>query len=255
MELPSTITLRKRVISVGSLADLLQNLKNDAKNHGSQTWFRGQSDFTWKLQPSFLRKSKSISEFTLISRFKQSAALLINKAPTSYFDWLFQMQHHGVPTRLLDWTESALSALYFAVEDDNYLTNDGALWILYPTDLNKNANIYSDEHAYIPSFEDIVLKNYDPETFHQDKTTKLLPIAAIATRNNPRMQAQLGVFTISHRDERPIEDIGDKTHILKYKIPASKKKNIRKELELLGITKFQLFPELTSIGEIIKKNL
>lgn len=66
------------------------------------------------------------------------------------------------------------------------------------------------------------------------------------------MQAQLGVFTISHRDKTPIEEIGDQTHIWKYKIPASKKKIIKNELALLGITKFQIFPELSSIGEIIR---
>jgi hypothetical protein len=62
----------------------------------------------------------------------------------------------------------------------------------------------------------------------------------------------LGVFTISHRDKTPIEEIGDKKHIWKYKIPADKKNIIKSELELLGITKFQVFPELSSIGEIIK---
>ena len=78
-------------------------------------------------------------------------------------------------------------------------------------------------------------------------------MAAIATRNNPRMQAQLGVFTISHRDKTPIEEIGNKKHVWKYHIPKTKKSIIQKELALLGITKFQLFPELASIGEIIKK--
>ena len=164
------------------------------------------------------------------------------------------MQHYGVPTRLLDWTESALTGLYFAVENEKFSRVDGALWVLLPTELNKHSNIYSDEHFYIPSFEDKILKNYDPETYYQDKTSKLLPLAAIASRNNTRMQAQLGVFTISHRENIPIENIGDQKHIWKYNIPSSRKKEIKKELALLGFTKFQLFPELVSIGEIIKLN-
>jgi FRG domain len=244
--------MRKPLKNLGSISDLLKNLKKDANDYDGQIWFRGQSAFSWKLQPTFLRKDKNISEFTLITKFKQNASLLIDRIPSNYFDWLFQMQHHGVPTRLLDWTESALTALYFAVEDSSSIKKDGALWILLPTELNKNANIYSDEYSYIPSFEDIVLKNYNPEVFHQEKNTKLLPVAAIASRNNTRMQAQLGVFTISHRDKSPIEDIGDRKHIWKYKIPAAKKKAIKNELALLGITKFQVFPELSSIGEIIR---
>lgn len=245
--------MRKRLKNISSISDLLKNLKKDTEDYNGQIWFRGQSTFSWKLQPTFLRKDKNVSEFTLITKFKQNASLLINRPPLNYFDWLFQMQHHGVPTRLLDWTESALTALYFAVEDTESIRKDGALWVLLPTELNKNANIYSDENHYIPSFEDIVLENYNPEVFHQEKNTKLLPVAAIASRNNTRMQAQLGVFTISHRDKTPIEEIGDKNHIWKYKIPASKKTIIKNELALLGITKFQVFPELSSIGEIIKK--
>ena len=245
--------MRKPLKTVSSIADLLKNLKKDAADYKGQIWFRGQSVLNWKLQPTFLRKDKNITEFTLITKFRQNASLLIQKAPSNYFDWLFQMQHHGVPTRLLDWTESALTALYFAVEDDKNIGKDAALWILLPTELNKNANIYSDENFYIPSFDDIVLKNYNPEIFHQEKNTKLLPVAAIASRNNSRMQAQLGVFTISHRDKTPIEEIGDKKHIWRYKIPKAKKKAIKSELALLGITKFQVFPELTSIGEIINK--
>lgn len=243
--------MRKPPKTLSSVADLLKYLKKDGSDYDGKIWFRGQSVSSWKLQPFFLRKEKSISEFTLITRFKQNASLLIQRSPSNYFDWLFQMQHHGVPTRLLDWTESALIALYFAVErhDDE----DGALWILLPTELNRNANIYSEESFYIPSFEDVILKNYDPEIFYQDKVSQLFPIAAIATRNNPRMQAQLGVFTISHRDKTPIEEIGNKQHIWKYIIPKDKKEELKKELQILGITKFQLFPELSSIGEIINK--
>ena len=245
--------MRKTTKNVNSLADLLKHLKRDTVDYPGQIWFRGQTVSTWKLQPSFLRKDKSATEFTLINKFKQSASLLIERTPATYFDWLFQMQHHGVPTRLLDWTESALTALYFAVENNEHNNKDGALWILLPTELNRYSNIDSDEADFIPSFDNSeVLGNYDPLVFNREKVTKLLPLAAIATRNNPRMQAQLGVFTISHREKTPIEEIGNKQHILKYIIPKLKKKEIIKELELLGITKFQLFPELSSIGEIIK---
>lgn len=247
--------MKKNVKLVRSIADLLKHLKKDRGIFkDQQVWFRGQSEFNWKLRPSFMRGSKGKTEITLITRFKQNAALLIDKLPINYFDWLFQMQHHGVPTRLLDWTESALTALYFAVENEKHFENDGAFWILLPTELNKYANIDSDEANYIPSFEDVFLENYNPQSLHREKISKLLPVAAIASRNNTRMQAQLGVFTISHRDETPIEDIGNKKHILKYKIPASMKKKIKDELATLGITKFQIFPELSSIGEIIKND-
>lgn len=246
--------MRKRTKNVNSISDLLRFLKTDTADYEGQIWFRGQSVSSWKLKPTYLRRKNNASEFTIISRFKQNASLLISHPPLKYFDWLFQMQHYGVPTRLLDWTESALTALYFAVEDESHSRSDGALWMLLPTELNKNAKIYSDENFYIPSFDDEILLSHNPETLNREKTTRLLPLAAIASRNNSRMQAQLGVFTISHRDDTPIEEIGDCKHIWKYVIPRGKKKSIKKELSLLGLTKFQLFPELTSIGEIIKAN-
>jgi hypothetical protein len=82
-----------------------------------------------------------------------------------------------------------------------------------------------------------------------------LPIAAIATRNNPRIQAQLGVFTISHKRKIPVEDIEGEPHAIKYVIPSSAKKNISEELHRLSIGKFQVFPELSSIGEKLTERL
>jgi hypothetical protein len=65
----------------------------------------------------------------------------------------------------------------------------------------------------------------------------------------------LGVFTIHHRDPIAIENIGNRKHIMKYVIPSNCKKEIMQELKVLGITKFQLFPELSSIGENIRSEI
>ena len=181
--------------------------------------------------------------------------MLIDRQPTDSFDWLFLMQHYGVPTRLLDWTESPLVALYFAATEEKYSDKDGALWLLKPTELNKDASIFGSEEFFIPSFDDVELTNYSIETLEQNPRQKLSPIATIATRNNPRIQSQLGVFTIHHQDERPIEQIGDTDHVIKYVVPEGSKPSIREELRLLGYNKFQLFPELSSIGDIIKETL
>jgi hypothetical protein len=236
---------------IKSISDLVTNLKNDFNKYDGTLWFRGHSNETWKLLPHYLRLKKPPSEMTLLTKFKQNAIMLLNHKPTDNFDWLFLMQHYGVPTRLLDWSESSLVALYFCVNEIKDYKKNGALWILKPKELNLKANIDSKEKNYIPSFEEDYLKNYSVESLQQETSSKLLPMATIATRNNIRIQAQLGVFTISHRDRTSIEEIGDKNHIKKYIIPSGSKKNILHELKLLGITKFQIFPELSSIGEII----
>ena len=61
--------MRKKQKNITSLADLLKHLKKDTIDYSGQIWFRGQTVSTWKLQPSFLRTDKNISEFTLISKF------------------------------------------------------------------------------------------------------------------------------------------------------------------------------------------
>lgn len=60
------------------------------------------------------------------------------------------------------------------------------------------------------------------------------------------------MFTIDHRDKTPIENIEDKKHVWRYIIPNKYKKTIKEELQLIGVSKFQLFPELSSIGDSLK---
>lgn len=239
--------LEREIVSIQSL---LEALDGDNVGYPGAVWYRGQSDSGWTLTPGYLRLKAPPSEATLLKRFKQSAAMLIDMPPRVAFDWMFLMQHYGVPTRLLDWSESPLVALYFALENKD---TDGALWLLRPSELNKNARIHNrDEEGYIPSFEDPELENYTVDSLAQNKRIQLFPVATIATRNNPRIQAQLGVFTIHHLDNVPIESIGDSGHVIKYVIPRAAKELLSKQLVLLGYSRFQLFPELASIGEIIK---
>ncbi len=242
---------------IGSVQDLLVALAEDNNNYSGAIWYRGQADIDWHLTPGYLRLDAAPSESTLIKKFKQSAAMLVKSTPKESFDWLFLMQHYGVPTRLLDWSESPLVGLYFAIENHaEHEDTDAALWSLRPSEMNKNAGINNaDEEFFIPSFEDTELLNYSVEALAQNTRTQLMPLATIATRNNARIQAQHGVFTIHHHENIAVENVGDSSHVIKYTIPNASKENILKQLHLLGVTKFQLFPELASIGDIIKGEL
>lgn len=245
------------VVEIKSVGDFLSFRADEQWEPRRPAWFRGHASSTWKLVPGYYREKRSISETTLVARFKQSAAMLAELQPKDDYDWLFLMQHYGVPTRLLDWSESPLVALYFAVDGVDQTGGEGAaLWRLDPTLLNKNASIVNqDEEYYIPSFEDEELEGYTPKSVSVGRKMELYPVATLATRNNARIQAQLGTFTIHHNKVVPIEEIGDGSHVTKFILPSYAANRILSELRDLGINRFSMFPELSSVGSLIKDSL
>src|SRR4051812_45507677 len=86
--------------TIRSLTDLVAALRDDLRGHTGPVWYRGHSKHDWKLVPGFHRLKKPASETGLINKFRQNANLLVEQPPKSDFDWLFVMQHYGVPTRL-----------------------------------------------------------------------------------------------------------------------------------------------------------
>src|SRR5206468_3187827 len=91
-------------------------------------WWRGQADREWELVPSVHRPEFRNHEDCLTQDFIRRARTRFGDCPPegAWPDWLILMQHHGLPTRLLDWSESPLVAIYFAVTE--LADKDGALW-------------------------------------------------------------------------------------------------------------------------------
>ena len=187
-------------------------------------------------------------ELPAIKRFKQNADAFLARVPRDDWEWIFLMQHHRGLTRLLDWTESPLVALYFALAGAADEAS-AVVWCLDPMELNRKSGHRRRFDRDILAFGiDEVLNGYLPDRVGENQGAELLPIAAIGPRNSRRMIAQSGTFTIMHRQRVAIEDVPDQDHVWRLVIPAAHKANLRAELRLLGFNEFMLFPELETLA-------
>jgi hypothetical protein len=169
-------------------------------------------------------------------------------------------QHYGLPTRLLDWSQSPLSALFFAIENDQYVYNHdddcSVIWCLNPTALNEKSR-FVDDYTIIPN---IIDDNSSLQTNLTQKygvgvtlTQQIYPIALICPSSNHRINAQKGVFTLFPLNALPLEQMEGADDILcKVTIDRSDKYEIKKQLFDIGITYSNIYPDLDSICRDIK---
>jgi hypothetical protein len=176
-------------------------------------------------------------------RFMLKAHTRYGQCPTErdYAGWLFLMQHYRLPTRLLDWTESAMIAAFFAVND--HPEEDGALWALNPFALNANQirknSILSAIGSTLPIFRAPFV----------EKSSEQSVTAAVAGRElDIRMLIQQSVFTI-HGTVTPIEAIPGADNFTRWLlVPADSKALIRRQLRTLGVSLHTLFPDLEHLA-------
>jgi hypothetical protein len=212
-------------------------------------WFRGQNSSQNPLLPGLYRmKNLPQYEFNWRNDFKQKALPFLSDTtfahPSSNWDWYILMQHYGLPTRLLDWSEGSLIALYFALsykrDDDE---SNPCVWMLNPFKLNELTLKRAD--VFIHSEE--VLKLY-VEGIDDGKLMPQYPAAVQPSFNSKRIVVQKGCFTVHGRDRTPLEQIsGLDLHLKKIEISYEESELIKADLVLGGITETMLFPELGSL--------
>ena len=241
----------------------------------TKSWFRGHPKTYNNLIPRIFRgfyrddiylKFRPYYEMTAIERFKRIAPALNSNVPgrDDDLEWLILMQHHGTPTRLLDWTENILVALYFAVKCSP--RDDGEIWALYPDELNKLSKIQG-----TPLSKNSYLQYLVKEAYYEENSKSILlkslklknipryPIAFYPTLNFFRMVVQSSTFTIHPIPEKgnQIQDLlkGNKKLLAHYIIPAKYKQDLLKNLNLLEIKHYRLFPNLDSLSQDIISEL
>jgi len=238
--------------NIQTVGEFVTELRNTAQD--GLVWFRGQPNLDWSLLPNIARPLEGKpdglmdQELAAIKRFKQNADAFLNRVPRDEWEWIFLMQHHRGLTRLLDWTESPLVALYFAL-GEGHEDEDAVIWCLDPMALNEKSGHRRKFDRDVLAFGiDVALDNYLPDRLGGDAGAELLPVAAIGPRNSRRMIAQSGTFTIMHHKRVGIEEVDDANHLWRLIIPAAQKLNLRAELRLIGFSDFLLFPDLETLA-------
>ncbi len=228
-----------------SIAELLAAARAAEQRFGAQLWYRGHARNGWRLVPTAHRRPP-ILETQLLHHFRLRAPSLASTCPAhgDYAGWLPLMQHYGLPTRLLDWTESLLVAAYFAVSDESATAEDGAVWMLAPGNLNRLSF-----GELIPFLTDERVRPVVAEAFgDRFDRPSTEAVAVLAPRTDSRMLAQLGNYTI-HRSREPIDGSPNVDQFAaRIVVPASARDQLRAELSIAGIRRASLFPDLTNLA-------
>lgn len=140
----------------------------------------------------------------------------MDQIPSSPWELYALMQHHGLPTRLLDWSRSPLHALYFALSQEQESAEPRVVWVLPPHELNASTiavpSVYCPgvlQTRWIESDKGSVknLDAYLPDALDPLDHGQLprFPMAIETPWSHPRVRAQYGCFTIHGKLDDPLQ--------------------------------------------------
>lgn len=260
------------VKEIRSLEEYVSYLGGIQRAVKGSLWYRGCGKSTYKLKPSLYRHTltKTIGGFlaleaTLLARFKQRSIPFHSNAPTDPWHWLFLMQHYGVPTRFLDWSESPLMALFFAVTSASHVlgrsgqpvfASDAAVWLLDPARWNERSVDLSGFRGAVLTTDHPMAGSYQP--VGDERTMKPYPIALYGAHNSQRIVAQRGVFVCFGKDLRSMEQmyrsVNFPRHCLrKVIVRRGRLPAIYRSLLNHGLTDSVAFPDLDGLAREIKR--
>jgi hypothetical protein len=232
-------------------------------------WFRGQRDASWNLTPKLYRdrgfkevKADDVED-EIREEFIKRAPIMCESLPNGTerreeWEWYFMMQHFGAATRLLDWTEGALIALYFAIKTHDGKGPDAAVWVLDPYRLNKS--VIGKEWVIPPSAPGIgtagcvaKVEKWLPARFTKLAGLPREPVAVEPMHVARRISSQHSCFTIHGTDKHAFDKLQRKKDgcLIKIAIQASGINAIKRELRIYGINETTIFPDLDGLGRSI----
>jgi hypothetical protein len=222
--------------------DFLENVRNARKQLGNPeiVWYRGHSSGEWKLIPSLHRLTIGLDREKALFEDFYRLSLLMSKKWDNDWETLFDMQHYGVPTRLLDWTETLGVAVAFAVLDHHASHGDLAIYILDPVKLNKKSGLRKIKEIPDNKFE------YKAVYWNSDPFSATFPIAIAPPFQNARMLAQSGTFTIHGSEGGAVEDLVPDA-VIKVQLPESTLQGAYEFIEYADLNPHKIYPDLLGI--------
>ena len=251
----------------------IQQMQREAKQQGHSLWYRGHRDAKWSLKSSIHRRVdhsfdsvgfrapeesriallRELSK-SLFHRFKARSVHLLAPHERSPWGTVFAMQHLGLPTRLLDWTESFPCALYFA-HLRRSSKEDAAVFVLRPERLNNLA--VGQEALVFLDVEINMAQTFNSYVYHPamlpnpaspSKENDLETVAVAPVWTNSRMLAQRAAFALCGASFEPLEQKYADC-ITKIVLPSGDFDEVEAFLDLAGQSHFGLFPDLEGLRE------
>jgi hypothetical protein len=222
--------------------------------------YRGVSNATWDLQTSLMRLGGRYDqvEGSLLRNFRKYGHRS-HDTGESFWHWLAVAQHHGLPTRLLDWSMSPHVAAHFATEDLDQFVNDGVIWCadmirlheLLPARLR---HILSEEHAFV--FTTTMLDRFASSLGDFDEKLQSGVLFLEPPSLDDRIVNQAAFLSImapaTARLDQWLRDTAPQL-CRRVIIPASVKLEVRDKLDMMNITERMIYPGLDGLSKWLKR--
>ena len=239
--------------------------------------FRGQEDSAWPLSSTLSRYLKAYvnqkywidQERRNLRIFQRKAHQFLTHIPSysDTFEWLALMQHHGAPTRLLDFTWSPYVAAFFALERTEKVSS---VWALNPKKIKNITERYDEfipdilqdeKGKYYIKHEDGKYYSFDEDEkyFYPDDKVNPIGIGEPFVMNK-RLIAQSGTFVVTKTLDKPIEQIvsvyDDPAEVLaRLDFPLQARNEAMRALYSMNITRATLFPGLDGLARSLAYEL
>lgn len=227
----------------------VETCRREIRCSNSGAFFRGHAASHFKLTPSLLRfPIKKDTEHNLYHEcYARANHLLVGR--TSSWEALSLLQHYGIPTRLLDWTESFAISLFFALSEKDANPH---IWIVNAFQLNRESGV-SNVPRIIMAGLDKIPDYYDSfiDLNNQNEWPFKKPVFIQIPWTSDRVRAQGGFFTI-HSDSKPLDEVSSK-YLRKVDIPPEAIAGARRFLEISGISEHTVFPDFVGLAGFLRR--